>query len=71
MIKAKKGEKSRNLAAGWQTIYDEGDLAEFVGQWLGRGSRHYIGDVAPPPAGDGVVNLADYALLAGNWLKIN
>ena len=53
------------FADGWPDTYDIFDLADFAGEWLGRGIR--IADIAPY-GGDGIVNVLDYAVLADNWL---
>jgi len=42
------------------------DLAILCEQWLQVGA--YSADIAPGPAGDGIVNLPDFAALADNWL---
>ncbi|MBN1765777.1 MAG: hypothetical protein JW860_11005 [Sedimentisphaerales bacterium] len=46
------------------------DLADFVmmsSQWLDSPGDPST-DIAPPPDGDGVVNIDDLILLAENWL---
>ena len=44
---------------------DIDDLFIMASYWL---ELHSIADIAPPPPdGDGIVNLLDYAVLAGHW----
>ncbi len=54
------------FANGWQSTTDVNDLAVFVGQWLQAGA--YNADIAPVGSTDGMVNMADFGVLAGNWL---
>ncbi len=44
---------------------DWSDLAALCEQWLQVGA--YSADIAPPPAGDGIVNFLDFVALAENW----
>ncbi len=47
-------------------IVDMVDLMIMVNDWLMDDS---LADIYPPPAGDGTVNLLDFAVLAENWLE--
>ncbi|MHC4425947.1 MAG: DUF362 domain-containing protein [Planctomycetota bacterium] len=47
---------------------DSEDLMTFTSQWL-QNSERLSADVAPAPSGDGIVNMADFALLARCWAK--
>jgi hypothetical protein len=57
------------FAQGWLTTYDTNDCAEFAEQWLLTGAKHCIADISPPPDGDCVVDMVDFAELAGQWLQ--
>ncbi len=52
---------------GGNDVVDMDDVALFVDQWLQLGA--YCADVAPAPDRDGVVNLLNFVVFAGNWLK--
>jgi len=41
------------------------DISILMNDWL-RGNS--MADIAPPPDGDGIVNLNDYAIMAENWM---
>jgi len=43
------------------------DLKMWVDQWLKTGQSYLTGDLAPD-AGDGIVNMADFAVVAEKWL---
>jgi len=43
---------------------DNFDLAELCGQWL---FYEIPADLAPPPAGDGIVDFADFDVFADQW----
>jgi len=45
---------------------NSGDLKTLTSQWL-QGEKMLTGDIAPYPSGDGIVNLADFALFARYW----
>jgi hypothetical protein len=47
---------------------DSEDLMTLASQWL-QNSEPLSADVAPGPCGDGIVNMADFALLARCWAK--
>ena len=47
---------------------DWDDLAVFMGQWL-QAPGTPSADIAPPPAGDGIVDFYDYSLFAAGWLE--
>jgi formylglycine-generating enzyme required for sulfatase activity len=49
---------------------DFADVAVIVEQWL-QVPGSPSADIAPPPAGDGIVNFKDFALLANQWLNTN
>jgi hypothetical protein len=53
------------FADGWAG--DNIQFAEFLSEWLKESA--YNADIAPPPNGDGIVNMLDFALFAGNWLE--
>jgi hypothetical protein len=46
---------------------DEVDLALIVADWLESSSP---ADIYPQPAGDGIVDLQDFALFAQYWLDV-
>jgi mannan endo-1,4-beta-mannosidase len=48
-------------------IVDYEDLAILAEQWL-QTLRTLSADIAPPPAGDGIVNFLDFASFANKWL---
>ncbi len=54
------------FADDWGVTYGMSDLEEFAEQWLKR--RATVADIAPD-TGDGIVNMADFAVVAGNWLE--
>jgi hypothetical protein len=41
------------------------DFAILANSWL---QNDPLRDIAPPPAGDGIVNIEDLAILCDNWL---
>jgi hypothetical protein len=47
---------------------DFADVAVMVEQWL-QAPGSPSADIAPPPAGDGIVNFKDFTLLAQYWLE--
>ena len=53
------------FADDWGVTYGMSDLEEFAEQWLKR--RATVADIAPD-TGDGIVNMADFAVVADNWL---
>ena len=48
--------------------FDPRDLCDMSQNWLTADPQN---DIAPPPFGDGIVNLPDFAILADNWLISN
>lgn len=44
------------------------DLVKMAAAWMADPADRTI-DIAPGPAGDGAVNIADFAVLAENWMK--
>jgi hypothetical protein len=61
----------RDLAGDFdcQCDVDFYDLSVLCEQWLMTGATYYIADIAPAPAGDKIVNMLDFAVLAENWLE--
>ena len=55
------------FAHGWGTVTNAADLANFAQQWLADGACQ--ADIAPLPAGDGRVDILDFALFAEYWLQ--
>jgi hypothetical protein len=47
---------------------NELDLMTLIDQWESPSATSTV-DIAPQPAGDGTVNLRDFAVLAGRWLE--
>jgi hypothetical protein len=47
---------------------DFADVAVMAGQWL-QAPGSPSADIAPPPAGDGIVNFKDFAVLAQHWFE--
>jgi len=52
-----------------QIAEDYDSLAAFIEQWLKTGSNYLNADIAPAPAGDNIVNMLDFAVLAEGWLE--
>jgi hypothetical protein len=44
---------------------DFADYAVLTSSWL---QSNPLVDIAPPPAGDGIVDITDLAILCDNWL---
>jgi hypothetical protein len=53
------------FADGWQHNFN--GLTDLVSQWLKPGP--YGSDIAPVPAGDGLVDTSDLAVLCVHWLE--
>ena len=59
------------FANGWGSTNEMEDLIEFMEQWLQVGitpAEISLFDIAPTQR-DGIINILDYAVLAGNWLE--
>ncbi|MHC4648347.1 MAG: hypothetical protein ACYTBJ_23050 [Planctomycetota bacterium] len=61
------------FADSWQDPYDMADLAVFAEQWLwvGASSVHIDPVDVSPDAGDGLINLLDFAVCAEHWFEEN